>query len=74
MIRHKDVKHYLGQEVIYQPRCGGRPERGVIDHVNDAYVFVLYLGDRFAKATSAADLSFAAPGMQESYERVTFRK
>lgn len=70
MIRHEDVKHYLGQEVIYQ-RPGIRPERGTIDGVNDSYVFVLYLGDRTAKATHAADLSFAAPGMQESYERMS---
>jgi hypothetical protein len=63
MIRHEDAKHYLGQEVVYK-RPGVRPERGTIEGVNDAYVFVLFLGDRTAKATSAADLTFAAPGMQ----------
>lgn len=73
-IRLEDVKHYKGHEVLYQPPGShGRPERGIIQDSNDTVVFVLYLGDRVAKATYAEHLYFAGEGMQESYERFTER-
>lgn len=64
-MRTQDAKHYLGMEVVYQ----GTGEHGVIQDANETYVFVLYLGDRVAKATHAEDLVFANPLFQESYER-----
>jgi hypothetical protein len=56
-----EAKAYLGSKVAYLPRVG-EPEHGVITGVNDTYVFVLYLGDRTAKATRPADLKLLATG------------
>lgn len=54
----EQARENLRREVIYTPP-GGKPERGTIEKVTDDYVFVLYLGDRWAKATSPWMLDWA---------------
>ena len=58
MISLESARRSLGKEVVYNAQGGGQTERGTIDSVNDAYVFVLYLGDRHAKATHPDSLDF----------------
>lgn len=52
----------IGAGVIYQPGYWAPPEDGTIVSVNDAYVMVLYVGDRAPKATRAEDLEPLAGG------------
>ena len=54
----EDARLNIGRNVLYERPGMDEPERGVIKGVRaSGYVFVLYLGDREAKATRPEDLS-----------------
>lgn len=57
-----DARDHIEAMVTYTPPGGGRREHGVIDHVNDTYVFVRYLNDRMSEgrpiATDAERLEY----------------
>lgn len=59
MITLEEAKANIGRGVIYESYPGGPLEDGDITFVNDKYVFVLYVGDRKAKATRPEDLRWA---------------
>ena len=48
----------IGAGVVYRPHPDAPAEDGVVASVNDHFVFVLYAGDRFPKATPAEALTF----------------
>lgn len=50
----------IGRQVIYRPPGGNRPEFGQITEVRNDFVFVLYTGDRIAKATHPMMLDFTS--------------
>lgn len=56
-----EARTRVGAEVRYHPYPGARSEVGEIVAVNDSLVFVLYLGDRTAKATRPEDLTLVEP-------------
>jgi hypothetical protein len=51
----------IGRRVLYiRPRkYGGPSEEGVITLITDDYIFVRYLPDTYAKATSREDLEWS---------------
>jgi hypothetical protein len=57
-----EARQHIGAGVVYNPRPGTYDSRedGEITSVNDAYVFVLYVGDRRPKATQPEDLTLLA--------------
>lgn len=54
-----EARRNVGARVVYTG--GARPEYGVIESVNDSFVFVRYFGGG-VKATYSTDLAFAVPG------------
>jgi hypothetical protein len=54
-----EARTHIGAGVVYNPRPGtyDSAEDGEITGTSDAYVFVLYVGDRSPKATRAEDLT-----------------
>ena len=47
-----------GDEVIYRPYPESTPEEGIVTQVVDGgYIFVLYRGDVYPKATQPKDLT-----------------
>lgn len=57
-MRLDEAREHIGDTVVYH--CAGRPpEDGVITEVRGDYVFVLYTGDRIAKATHPMSLELA---------------
>lgn len=59
----EEARRHIGAGVVYNPRPGtyDSAEDGEITAVNDRYVFVLYVGDRSAKATLPEDLTLLMP-------------
>jgi len=68
----EEAEKNMGKKVIYRPGDSGYTNRiftivtpegnktgelGIIDDTNERYVFVLYTGDRHAKATAPHDLT-----------------
>jgi hypothetical protein len=55
----EEARRHIGSGVVYKPRPGtyDSAEDGEIVRVSDSYVFVLYVGDRSAKATRPEDLT-----------------
>ena len=59
-MRLDQARKHIGDRVVY--RSGGAPdETGLITEVRDPYVFVLYTGDRTAKATHPQSLDLVTP-------------
>ena len=52
-----EARQNIGAGVVYEPSSGGYREDGDIVSVNDRFVFVRYVGDRSAKATSPENLT-----------------
>jgi len=59
MISLEEARAGVGRKVRYNSQGADCEELGVVSSVNDSYVFVLYLGDRIAKATNPASLDWA---------------
>lgn len=57
-----EARERIGTGVVYRPYPGAPGEDGEIVRVNDAYVFVLFVGDRSPKAVRADDLVFLTGG------------
>ena len=68
----EEAEKNMGAKVIFRPGDSGYTNRiftivtpegqktgeiGIIDDTNERYVFVIYLGDRAAKATAPHDLT-----------------
>jgi hypothetical protein len=59
-----EAREHVNEGVVYNPH-GGPAEDGVITWVSDRYVFVLYSGDLYSKATDASTLTLLATGVPE---------
>lgn len=55
-----ECRDNVGAGVVYDPGYGPR-EDGMILRVGDLYPFVLFVGDRTAKATPAEHLTLTIP-------------
>ncbi len=49
-----------GDAVVYRPHPGAQAEDGEVVRTNDSYVFVLFVGDRAAKAVAPSLLKRSA--------------
>ncbi|WP_426566407.1 hypothetical protein ACPPVT_07625 [Angustibacter sp. McL0619] len=56
-----EAREHVGDGVVYKPAYGAdQAEDGTIVRVSSRYVFVLYVGDRTAKATHPSMLQLLA--------------